>query len=386
MVDNDNKATDNEAPVPAQGTEPTSPDTPISEPVEQSPSPQTFGLWAVLLLTLLLTLALGAAGYWYYTHKQDNNQALLETQQNQQLRMAALDEENRRLQQQLASLESSKAELGQAVNELMATTESLRRQTELALGQINNLDGHRPSDWLLAEADYLVRMAGRKVWLEKDLRTARMLLQNADQRLKELDDPSVLPIRALIAQDIQTISQINPVSRTSVALALSGMISQVENLPVAAYEHQVDTGSQATSEVSDSVSDWQQNLLSVWDSLVEDFISVRRVDTPIEPVLDARQEFLLQEQLKLNLMQAQSAAIGAQAALYEQSLQSAMKIVIEQYDLQNSQVSGFVSSLQNLLTTDISESLPTELAAQKPLQDLVDARVKQAYGEGALSL
>jgi len=80
--------------------------------------------------------------------------------------------------------------------------------------QISELSGRRPSDWLLAEANYLVNMAGRKLFLENDIGTSMTLLAEADARLEDLGDPSLLPIRALIASDIQTLQQVNPVSTT----------------------------------------------------------------------------------------------------------------------------------------------------------------------------
>ena len=45
-----------------------------------------------------------------------------------------------------------------------------------------------------------------------------------------------------------------------------------------------------------------------------------------------------------------------------------------------------VNALQNLVDTDISRDIPTELASQKPLEDLLDQRVKQVFGQGASAL
>ena len=85
----------------------------------------------------------------------------------------------------------------------------------------------------------MVRMAGRKLWLENDVRTATLLLVNADKRLKSLADPSVLPVRAKLAEDIQTLQQMNPVSQSSVALALTGMLAQIDKLPLDTFEKPV---------------------------------------------------------------------------------------------------------------------------------------------------
>ena len=264
-----------------------------------------------------------------------------------------------------------------------ATIEQLENQLQGALAQIQELDGRRPTDWLIAEADYLVRMAGRKMWLEKDLRTAIMLLGNADQRLKSLADPSVLPVRALIAQDIQSLQQVNPVSEVSVALALDGLVKQVDKLAIITPK---EANEFTSEEVSDSASDWKQNLLSVWRSLVDDFIRVEYRDEPVEPMMTAQQEWLSREQIKLALQQAQAAALAGEQALYQASIERAATIISDDYIQSNSDVSGFQSALSQLKNTDISKAVPTELSSQAALESLLDSRVKRVFGEGASAL
>ncbi|MCW8091113.1 uroporphyrinogen-III C-methyltransferase [Alteromonas sp. ASW11-130] len=343
-------------------------------------------LWLMILICLLGVAGLGGAGYWFIYNKQDNNQTLVtaheklvKTQEAQQDRLAKLNQDNAALQQQLSQLEQSRQALGKAVNELTATSRTMQRQTESALTQLQNLEGKRPSDWLIAEADYLVRMAGRKVWLERDIRTAIMLLVNADKRLKSLSDPSVLPVRALIAEDIQTLQQVNPVSRTSVALAISGLLPQVDKLPLDTFERPLDP---TQEKVSDSVDDWKANIKRVWRSLVDDFVSVKRTDKPIEPMMSEQQQWLNREQLKLALMQAQSAAMGSEHTLYQQSLNNAKTLLEQKFDKDDSKVVGMLSGIENLQITDVSKELPNKLAAQAPLETLLEQRVKNVFGKG----
>ncbi|WP_018984264.1 uroporphyrinogen-III C-methyltransferase [Salinimonas chungwhensis] len=344
----------------------------------------TGGLWFVLILTLLLTLALAGAGYWYYMQRDSNNQALTDAQTQQSERIEAMNQQNRELQQQLAELGQARQSLNQAISELQDKTQTLQQQNQQALAQLDNMEGKRPSDWLLAEADYLVRMAGRKVWLEKDIKTAIMLLSNADERLSELADPSVLPVRERIAKDIQMLRQLNPVSRTSVALAISGMLSQVETLPLDTFEQPADGSNE--EDLSESVDDWQANLKRVWRNIVDDFISVTRTETAVEPVMSRQEQWLNREQLKLQMMQAQSAAIGGNKTLYDQSLQNAMDILVKKYDMDAAPVQQYLEALQNLVETDISQNLPESLDSAEPLRRLLDKRVDDAFGQGARAL
>jgi len=342
-------------------------------------------LWFVVIILFLIVLGMAGAGYWYYMQQQSASADSATTQQSNATKLNAIERERSDILATLQDVARTNQSLQSTVDELKTQNEQLSLQAESTLQQLNNMEGRRPADWLIAEADYLVRMAGRKLWLENDVRTAILLLVNADKRLKSLADPSVLPVRASLAEDIQTLQQLNPVSQSSVALALTGMMAQIDKLPLDTFEKPEDASAEDTT-LSESADDWQDNLAKVWRSLVNDFLTVKTIEGPIEPVLSLEAQFLAKEQLRLQLMHAQTAALQGDAGLYNQSLQYAQTLIIEKYDTEKSQVTGFVEALQNLIATDISRPIPTELASQKPLERLLDSRVKQVFGQGASAL
>ena len=342
-------------------------------------------LWFVVIILFLIVLGMAGAGYWYYMQQQSaskDSESALQTTTSQ---LNTIERERAGLVASIDKVARTNQTLESTVAELKAQNEKLTLQAESTLEQLNNMEGRRPADWLIAEADYLVRMAGRKLWLENDVRTAILLLVNADKRLKSLADPSVLPVRANLAEDIQTLQQLNPVSQSSIALALTGMIAQIDKLPLDTFEKPEDANAEDTT-LSESADDWQENLAKVWRSLVNDFLTIKTIEGPVEPVLSLEAQFLAKEQLRLQLMHAQTAALQGDAGLYNQSLQYAQTLIIEKFDTEKSQVTGFVDALQNLIATDISRPIPTELASQKPLERLLDSRVKQVFGQGASAL
>tara|TARA_B100000405_G_C16709735_1_gene418969 strand:- start:183 stop:1355 length:1173 start_codon:yes stop_codon:yes gene_type:complete len=342
-------------------------------------------LWFVVIILFLIVLGMAGAGYWYYMQQQSaskDSESALQTTTSQ---LNTIERERAGLVASIDKVARTNQTLESTVAELKAQNEKLTLQAESTLEQLNNMEGRRPADWLIAEADYLVRMAGRKLWLENDVRTAILLLVNADKRLKSLADPSVLPVRANLAEDIQTLQQLNPVSQSSVALALTGMIAQIDKLPLDTFEKPEDANAEDTT-LSESSDDWQENLAKVWRSLVNDFLTIKTIEGPVEPVLSLEAQFLAKEQLRLQLMHAQTAALQGDAGLYGQSLQYAQTLIIEKFDTEKIQVTGFVDALQNLIATDVSRPIPTELASQKPLERLLDSRVKQVFGQGASAL
>lgn len=336
---------------------------------------RTGALWFFTILNFLLILGIAGPGYWYWMQSQEAEST--ETQKITQLDRK-IDRLTQAQQQAERTLRETKDANAQAIDKLLsqvldnsATDQSLQKQ-------IAEISGRRPSDWLLAEADYLVTIAGRKLYLEKDIRTSITLLQEADARLIDLNDSSLLPIRALIATDIQSLQQVNPVSVTSLALAITGMLPQVSSLPLDTLKLPEPPKDESVT-LTDDVSDWRSNLSAVWHSIVEDFITITPVDKPLEPYLAERQQWLVEQQLKHALTQAKSAALDEEFTLYQSSLQEALSLIVEHYKLDEIAVEQFINALQQLQNTNFERNFPNQLGAQAALRDAIERRLVRQF-------
>ncbi len=78
---------------------------------------------------------------------------------------------------------------------------------------VADMKGRSPNDWLLAEADYLVKLSARKLYLEHDIFSATELLENADQRIASLNDPNLFPLRQAMANDITALKALPIIDR-----------------------------------------------------------------------------------------------------------------------------------------------------------------------------
>ncbi|MEO9943875.1 uroporphyrinogen-III C-methyltransferase [Paraglaciecola sp.] len=350
-----------------------------------SPKAKTGLLWFVTLINLLILIAIIGAGYWAWLQwqtqsKQQNNaltaqQDLLTTQEqsvNQTL------SENQKLK---TELQQQNQGLQASVNSLVQQLQLTDSQTQSNQRQLTEISGRRPADWLLAEADYLVRMAGRKLWLEHDVNTAIMMLQSADSRIQDLDDPSLLPVREYLAADIQSLQQINQVSTSSIALALGAMLKQVDNLPLVFFERPKEAA--AEQAVTDSVDDWRSNFMRNVKEVTKDFFSFKKVTTDIKPFMSEQQRWLLKEQLSFALMQAQIAVLQENQTLYQQALQQGFALLIEHFDTEQDIVVQFTESLSNLQQTDFSREYPSQLEAAPLLQDVIESRLDSRFVNGS---
>lgn len=360
---------------------------------------KTGGLWLFSIFNFLLIIGICAAAGWTWYQWQQNQTNEIDTGEKIEAKLSSIDSVIVKLN---AAVSASQDELAKINNDLTQQNETLSNNVDGLLEQIlqntnenkalqsriADLSGRRPADWLLAEADYLVRIAGRKLWLENDVSTAMLMLQAADSRLEDIGDPSLFPVRKLIAEDIQALHQVNPVAINSIALALSGMIPQVNNLPLNALKIPEIEENKAQNELSENIGDWRSNLSKTWDSLVDDFIQIETSEKPVLPYLSTKQRWLITEQLKLALSQAKSAALDEQEALYMNALQQATALVVEHFQLDDNNVKQFADALQQLQNTTIAKDYPRQLKSTNALKDVIEQRVQSVFkndtGEGAL--
>jgi uroporphyrin-3 C-methyltransferase len=348
-------------------------------------------LWFFTIINLLLLAAIIGVGYWVWlgwqTQIQQQTDILAAQDTNMAQQQISLEQKQNDITESIASNQLEKAALEQQNQALQASIQSLIEQLQLTSAQVQtnqrnlaDVSGRRPADWLLAEADFLIRMAGRKLWLEHDVKTATMMLQSADSRIQDLDDPSLLPLRAKLAEDLQALQQINPVSTSSIALALGAMLKQVDNLPLAFFKKPEVEAMDET--VTESIDDWRSNLARNWRQATQHFFSFKKVTTDIKPFMSEQQQWLSKEQLKFALQQAKIAVLQENPTLYQQSLQTAFGILIESFNTEKDSVVQFTNSLSNLQRTDFESTYPKQFTVSPLLKDIIEQRVNSRFVNG----
>lgn len=352
-------------------------------------------LWFFTLLNLMLLAGLMAAAYW----------AWMQWQQQQQKHSDFFASQESSLAAQQASVAKQQAELvnAMAANQLVkedwqkqneaeqqrlaqmaSAVEQNSQQISTNLNKINEIADRRPADWLLAEADYLVKVAGRKVWLEQDIATAILMLQAADQRLADLADPSLLSVRQFIADDIETLRLINPVSSTTIALSLKALRQKVDFLPLAFFKKPEKQTAEA--DFSANADDWKSNLARSWDTFTDKFFTIKKITAEIKPFMSEQQQWLAREQLKFTLLSAQVAIQQHNNLLFKSELEAAQQQLKQYFDSEDQGVKQFTQSVLSLKETDVEQVYPQQLSSGNPLQDVLQRRVGSSNNNGMREL
>lgn len=292
------------------------------------------------------------------------------------------------LQTQLTQTQSNlAAEINQIKQETQAKADQLTHKTDVALNQqqksidslqltIADIKGRRPNDWLLAEVDYLVKLAGRKLFLEHDIVSATKLMESADQRIAELNDPSLVPLRKAMARDITQLKIIPLIDREGLVLRLTTLQQQVDTLPLA-NAMLPETQQQSAPQVSENINDWQNNLVSSLKDFSENFITFRTRDGNAIPLLSPEQHFYLKENLKAKLETAIKAVYAEQQEIYTTALSTADKWSASFFNSDDQSVQQFNHALLQLSKQNIQVQYPVKLETQHELADVITERLRR---------
>lgn len=303
--------------------------------------------------------------------KNAQQQAQIDALQNQlQQSQSTLSQEMQAVKQDTVNKANLAVEKTQVVlSQQQKSIESL----QLAVADVK---GRRPNDWLLAEADYLVKLAGRKLFLEHDAVSATKLMESADQRIAALNDPSLVPLRQAMANDITKLRTIPIVDRDGLVLRLTSLQQQVDQLPLA-NAILPDAPEQVKETVSQDIYDWQSNLMTSLKDFSESFITFRTRDGNVIPLLSPQQHFYLKENIKAKLETAIKAVYVEQGEIYSTALTVANEWSSTFFNQDDNAVTEFNQALKELSKQDVSVEYPVKLGTQTVLSDVIRERLRR---------
>ncbi|MEN4909655.1 uroporphyrinogen-III C-methyltransferase [Rahnella bonaserana] len=328
-------------------------------------------------IAIVLVIALGA-GLYYHGHQQSLAQASANAALSEQL--DALQKSQQQDKQQIASLLAQQDKTEQAADRQQA---SFGRQLNELQDKVASISGSDAKTWLLAQADYLVKLAGRKLWSDQDVTTAAALLKSADASLADMNDPSLIDVRRALNEDVGSLSAVAQVDFDGIILKLNQLSNQVDNLRLADNDTDDSPMDNDSSSLSSSLTEWRQNLTKSWHNFMDDFITIRRRDSSAEPLLAPNQDVYLRENIRSRLLIAAQAVPRHQDEVYKQSLESVSTWVRAYFDTSDPSTKAFLEELDNLSQQSISMDVPDELKSQPMLEKLMQTRVRNLLQQPA---
>ena len=313
-------------------------------------------VWLVAILALIIAIALAL---WSW-QQWNNHQAVMQTLQS--------------LKQDTAQLEDLYGDRGsQQSQRLQSLEEKLASQRELIATQQRQIDhnarelleaGNRTrTDWLLAEAEYLLRIANQRLMIEKDIRGAMSALEAADEVLNESDDIGVYPVRQQLAREILALKGLTGVDRTGLYLTLEAAIDSIHQLTDQALISENAPGFVVNAAQGESAGTDEEPgaVVQAWNKVkatLMQVVVVRRMDEPVKPLLSPDQSAYARLNLQLMLEEAEMAVLRGNQPLYERALTKARTTIDDWYNASNPRVTALSDTLAELAGKNVDPELP----------------------------
>ncbi|MBL4763699.1 MAG: uroporphyrinogen-III C-methyltransferase [Colwellia sp.] len=318
------------------------------------------------LALVAIVIALGStAGHYFWQQQQSQLLTIKLSKQIVQESTTTFNQYQDQIKQTLIEQQAN------FTKQLQQVTAQVNNNNQVIIAELSTTVGlleqkikqRQPSDWLLHEAEYLIRIAARTLWLAHDTSAAIGLLKDADARLAELNNPAFLPVRELVHLDIKSLELMPTLQTDEIVLTLMALNKQVAILPLAMVDIDEKTDTNANLELSNELKDWQTNLAKTWQKFLDDFIRVRQSTGLIEPLISPEQQQHLKQNLSLKIQLALWAASERKSDIYQAALTDIQQWLTDFFDLDEPTNQLFIQALTKLKTQRVSYNYPSELSS-----------------------
>lgn len=339
--------------------------------------------WTALLLALAALGLLG--GHWF-----DTQQRLAGLQEEVARRLAQSDAaggEARLLAQQgretMAGLESRLAGLEAGLAE--------SQSQQAALDALLQDMSRNRDDRLLSDVEQALGVAAQQLQLAGNVEAALIALQGADARLAEAGHARFVPLRKILARDMERLRALPLTDVHAIGLRIESVASVVDGLPLAyeakpalAHPAAATPGPSASTAAAEPV---RQLLGELWREL-KSLIRIERLDRPDPALLTPTNAFFLRENLRLRLLVARLALLQRDSATFRRELRQSLAWLERYFDMDATPVRTAVATLQPLGDLSFEQTLPDlgeSLAALRSLKAETEANAAPppARGKGA---
>lgn len=308
-----------------------------------------------LLVVLILQLAIAIVGvFGWLTLKTQ----LTLTEQELVTMHKRIDTLNPR-----SELERLNNTLGSRITHIKTRIENLQGQQDslrTAVVKAYDLASRTQRGWIIAEAQYLTRIAQQRLHLMRDLGGAITALEAVDRQLEELADPRFSPILAALKADIATLKAFPQPDLEAISFKLDQIIIQsrdvlIEKPSVSPIKQSSDTKPTVNSP---EVPERSQN--GVFMQLIHEVnkhLVIRRHDQSMPPLPDAQTQLYRYQLLRLKLEAVRLAVLQENDVEYHRLLRSVLALIGTHYSLPNAK--PLIDELKGLQHLHIRPEMPT---------------------------
>jgi len=348
------------------------------------------GAWFGVVI-LLIVIGLAGAGYLLLQQLRDKQQDLGGVLSKDSQQMIELTKQISGYQSQLVAIQSQlsslSAEVGSKESNFEAKLNELgalhTERLENTSGRINESIlriqrqlGKTRGDWLVADAEYLLSVANRRLHLMGDVDTTIEALKAADQRLRESGDTAGFKVRGQIAKEIAAVKKVQLADVVGIYSTLEMLEEDVTKLNV--FLPYAGKGLSSGGIASEAKPLAENDINAKLDNAlvaIEGVVTIRRLDSPVTSVITPEQKAFITEQLSTKLVMVKLALVQQDDELYQASIKDVLQWLQSNFT-KNGTYKQFVLELERLKSIQIRSNFPDISQSLKMLRNIAKLRLE----------
>ncbi|MGZ8143704.1 MAG: uroporphyrinogen-III C-methyltransferase [Methylosarcina sp.] len=345
------------------------------------------GFWFGVII-LLVVIGIAGAGYYLLMQLRDRQTNLGgEVKGELSKKVADYQSQLSAIQSQLSTIEATIAgkdahytkaqdDYAKLHNEKL---DNIRKEMNESIQHLQRQLGKTRGDWLIADAEYLLSVANERLHLIGDVNTSREALEAADQRLRESGDAAVFKVREEVAKEIATLKNIPVPDIVGLFGSIQALQDQVDQLalilPYSGKALAPSSEKRQEKPNPENKTDKSSDLVDSALDELEEIVTIRRTDQPIEEVLTPQQVQFIREQLRVKLEMMKIALVQQNEAIFHSSVQEAKKWTEKNFT-QTADNQKFINELNRLSKVKIRSHFPDISTSLKMLRDITKLRIE----------
>ena len=341
---------------PASEPSPAAAEPSADAAAQTEPTAPPSSQWPGVLAGFIALLALLATGFLWWQYRQfyvslsSADTAAEASLQRVRAEQRAADQRIEALDEALSAARNREDALTARLDAMPSRFVDLERQ----LSAVQGVSFDARQQWLHAEALYYLSVANTELALAGRWDTAATALQLADGRLRELGNPALNPVRERIAAELLALRSVRPPDVGGLSYSLGRLAARVAELPFGGEL----PGRFASEGTPPAVEPGVARLWASIKAALGSLISVQRRDVPVERALSAADRDLIRRQLGVELELARLALVQGEAESFRQSLNRAIDLLRQDFDVGAAAVESALALLDGMLAIEIDPARP----------------------------
>lgn len=362
------------------------------------PAPQRRGGGFTLLIALLALLIGAASGGWQayqYWLSQTSGPAEQPWREDLNALSAKLrdqreSERDEALARVREQMNAQDADLQEALNrQQLATQSQLQEQQQQANRlagtlaeqerRLNELARLNRDDWILAEAEYLMRLAQQRLALGADVSQASNLMQAAQRNLQMVQDAKAQTVLEVLERDLQNLRKVEQFDLGALHARVESVAAAAQDLLPLAERSVTPQAVAETAEPAPEIT-WKNTWAIIKYGVaraaerLNSYIRVSDRDSQYQrTVIAGGQRELFQQNLQLMFEQAQWALLSGNETLYQQALKRCDEW-LRRYYRQGEAEQAVLHKLEALGNTPVRPPAPPLNASLNAISEFIDQR------------